>query len=71
MNHSVNFGYSGNFYLSSNDIDEILNNVRNGLTIEEAVEDWVCGLDDLDYYIVEAYIKNRIVEHIRQIVEDA
>lgn len=71
MNHSVNFGYSGNFYLSSNDIDEILDRVHNGLTVEEAVEDWIYELDDLDYYVVEAYVKNRIMEHIEQIVEDA
>ena len=70
MNHGVDFGYSGNFYLSSGDIEDILTNVRNGLTVEEAVEDWTCGLDDSDYYIVQEHIKDRIVEHIREIMED-
>ena len=70
MNCGVDFGYSGSFHLSKSDIDEILNNVRNGLTIEEAVEDWSCGLDDSDYYIVQEHLKDRIIEHIEQIVED-
>lgn len=71
MNCGVEFEYSGSFYLSKSDVDEILIDVRNGLTIEEAVEEWTCGLDDFDYYIVQEHIKNRIVEYIEQIVEDA
>lgn len=70
MNRGVDFGYSGSFHLSKSDIDEILNNVRNGLTIEEAVEDWTCGLVDFNYYIVQELLKDRIVEHIEQIKED-
>ena len=70
MNRSVDFGYSGSFHLSSSDIDEILNNVRNGSTVEEAVVDWYSGLDDSDYYIVLEHLRDRIIEHIEQIVED-
>lgn len=70
MNYGADFGYSGSFHLFKVDVDEILNNVRNGLTVEEAVEDWTCGLDDSDYYIVQKYVKDRIVEYIEQIVED-
>lgn len=71
MNCGVNFEYLGNFYLSSGDIDEILNRVRNGLTIEEAVENWIYELDDFKYYTVEVYVKNQIIKHIEQIVKDA
>ena len=71
MNCGADFGYSGSFHLSKSDIDEILNNVRNGSTVEEAVVDWYCGLDDSDYYIVSEHLKDRIVEYIEQIVEDA
>lgn len=70
MNYGVDFGYSGSFYLSKSDVDEILLNERNGLTVEEAVEDWSCGLDDFDYHIVQGHLKSRIVEYIEQIVED-
>lgn len=70
MYQGVEFEYSSSFYLSKCDINEILNNVRNGLTIEEAVEDWTCGLDDSDYYIVQEHLKDRIIEHIEQIKED-
>lgn len=70
MNCGVNFGYSGNFYLSKNNIDEILNRVRNGLTVEEAVEDWICGLDDFEYHLIREHLKDRIIEYIEQIVED-
>lgn len=70
MNCGVDFGYSGSFHLSKSDIDEILNNVKNGLTVEEAVVDWYCGLDDSDYHIVVEHLKDRIIEYIEQIVED-
>ena len=70
MNHGVDFGYSGSFYLSSGDIEDILTNVRNGSTVEEAVVDWYSGLDDSDYFIISEHLKDRIVEHIREIMED-
>ena len=70
MNCGVDFGYSGSFHLSKSYIDEIVNSVRNGSTVEEAVVDWISGLDDCDYYIVQEYLKDRIIEHIEQIVED-
>ena len=70
MYHNKDFGYSGNFRLTKNDIEEILNNVRNGLTIEEAVEDWTCGLDDFEYHLIQEHLKNQIVEYIEEIVEE-
>lgn len=70
MNCDKNFGFSGNFHLTKSDTDEILNNVRNGLTIEEAVEDWTCGLDDFNYNIVQNFLMSRIIECIEEIVED-
>lgn len=70
MYQGVELEYSGSFYLSSSDIEDILDNVRNGSTLEEAVVDWYCGLDDSDYYIISEYLKDRIIEHIRGIMED-
>ena len=51
MNYGADFGYSGSFHLSKSYIDEIINAVRNGSTVEEAVVDWVSELDDCDYFI--------------------
>lgn len=70
MYRGVDFGYSGSFHLSKSYIDEIVNSVRNGSTVEEAILDWLSGLDDCDYYIVQEHLKDRIIEHIEQIVED-
>lgn len=70
MNYGVDFGYSGNFRLRKEYIDEILNSIRNGLTIEEAVEDWTCGLDDFEYHLIQQHLKSQIVTYIEQIVED-
>lgn len=70
MYQGVELEYSDSFYLSSSDIEEILDSVRNGSTVEEAVVDWYCGLDDSDYYIVSGHLKERIIEHIEQIIED-
>ena len=70
MNYGIDFGYSGNFRLSKNNIDEILDNVKNGLTIEKAVEDWTCGLDDFEYHLIQQHLKSQIVTYIEQIVED-
>ena len=65
-----NFGFSGNFHLTKSDIEEILESIRNGLTIEEAVERWSFGLDDFNYNIVQNFLMSRIIECIEEIVED-
>ena len=70
MNCDKNFGFSGNFHLTKSDIDEILESIRNGLTIEEAVERWSFGLDDFNYNIVQNFLMSRIIECIEEIVED-
>ena len=70
MNYGADFGYSGSFHLSKSYIDEIINAVRNGSTVEEAVVDWVSELDDCDYFIVQEHLKDRIIEYIEEIVED-
>lgn len=71
MSCGVDFEYTGSFHLSKCEIDEILDNTQNGSTVKEAVEDWICGLDNSDYYVIQEYLKDRIIEYIKQIVEDA
>ena len=70
MYRDKNFGYSGNFHLTKSDTEEILESIRNGLTIEEAVERWSFGLDDFNYNIVQNFLMSRIIECIEEIVED-
>jgi hypothetical protein len=65
----MDFGYSGNYHFDEWDKKEILANIENGMTVEEAVEDWQSGLNDIDYAVVEDYLFNRIVEYIESEVE--
>lgn len=66
----MDFGFSGNFHLTKSNIEEILESIRNGLTIEEAVERWSFGLDDFNYNIVQNFLTSRIIECIEEIIED-
>lgn len=65
-----NFGFSGNFHLTKSDIEEILESIKNGASIEGAVESWSFGLDDFNYNIVQNFLMGRIIECIEEIVED-
>ena len=59
----MDFGFSGNYHLSRDDKNEILNAISNGMSVEEAVEDWASGLSDLDYFIVNEFILDRIINY--------
>jgi len=59
----MDFGFSGNYHLSRDDKNEILNAISNGMSVEEAVEDWASGLNDLDYFIVNEFILDRIIDY--------
>lgn len=58
------FEYQGSYYFSESDEKEVLDLIENGMTVEQAVEDWRCGLDDCDYYIVDK-VKDQIESYIR------
>lgn len=60
----MEFEYQGSFYFSEGDEKEVLDLIENGMSIEEAVEDWRCGLDDCDYYVVGEVI-DQIKSYIR------
>lgn len=34
------------------DTDEILKGIKKGLSLNDAIEDYVSGLDDADYYLI-------------------
>lgn len=60
----MDFDFSGSYYLSENDEKEILNAIADGMSVEEAVRDWVSGLDDLYYFIINEFILDRIISYI-------
>lgn len=59
----MDFGFSGNYHLPENDKKEILNAIANGMSVEEAVEDWASGLNDFDYFIVNEFVLDRIMNY--------
>lgn len=59
----MDFGFAGSYRLSRDDKKDILANIENGMTVEEAVEDWASGLTDLDYFIVNEFVLDRIIEY--------
>ena len=66
----MDFGYSGNFHLDSNAEEVILEAVKNGCSVKEAVYDWACGLEDYEYNIVQDKIGHRIVSYIESLIEE-
>lgn len=59
----MDFGFSGNYHLPESDKKEILNAIENGMSVEEAVEDWASGLNDFDYFIVNEFVLDRIINY--------
>lgn len=59
----MDFGFAGNYRLNESDKKDILTNIENGMTVEEAVEDWVSGLNDSDYVIVNEFVLDRIIDY--------
>ena len=64
----MNFDFSESFYVSENDIEEMCNSVKNGWSIQMAINDWASGLDDCDYYSV-GYIEEQLADEIKKRLE--
>ena len=63
----MDFEYQDSFYFSESDEKEVLDLIENGMTVEQAVEDWRCGLYDCDYFEaskvidqIESYIRTKL-----------
>ena len=63
----MEFEFSGSFYLSPRDEQEILDLVKQGMEIPLAVEDWRCGLDDIEYFEA-SYVVEQIIAYIRTLI---
>lgn len=64
----MDFGYSGNFHLDNSAEEEILEIIENGLSVEDAVLQWMNGLDELDFFIVCEFLKDRIISYIYSLI---
>lgn len=62
----MEFEFSGSFYLSPRDEREILDLVKQGMEIPFAVEEWRCGLDDIEYFEA-SYVVEQIIEYIESL----
>lgn len=60
----MHFEYEGCFYFSEEDEKEVLDLIENGMTPEQAVDDWACGLDDCEYYRADE-VKDQIISYIQ------
>lgn len=50
------------------DIDEILDCLKNNpqMSVEDAVEDYICGLDDMEYYLIGCEEAIKIIEEVER-----
>jgi hypothetical protein len=55
------------FYLSEADKKEILETISKGFSIEYAVEDFISGLDDCDYYLA-GMVEEKIVNYFKNLL---
>ena len=51
-------------------LDEIIDSINNGMEIEEAVSDYVAGLDDCEYYLVGYDEQEKIIAEIKKILDN-
>lgn len=64
----MEFEYQGSFYFSQQDENEVLGLISNGFTVEEAIQEWIDGLDDCFYYEVEN-VRDKIISYIYSKIE--
>ena len=61
----MEFEFTETVYFSEFDEEEVLENISNGMTVEEAVADWISRLDDCEYYIVSR-VEEQIVNYMKE-----
>lgn len=64
----MEFQFTETVCFSEEDEKEVLGNISNGMTIEQAVSDWLCGLDDCEYYVV-CRVEDQIINYICSVLE--
>lgn len=61
----MDFHYEADFTLYKEDEREILSLVKEGLSVEQAIEQWQSGLDMIDCAAVD-YIFNQLINYISE-----
>lgn len=62
----MDFEYTGYFYVSEDDLNEIAQLVRNGRNVRDAIYDVAAGWDDVLYYGVEEIFEQLRDEVLRR-----
>lgn len=61
----MEFEYSGTIYIDIDSIiDSFLDEDNQWDSVEEAVDDYVCGLDDCEYYVIDSEMTEKIVAEV-------
>lgn len=61
----MEFEYSGTVYIDIDGIiDSFLDEDNEWDSLREAVDDYVCGLDDCDYYVVDETMTQKIIDEV-------
>jgi len=64
----MEFTYTNTLYIGEADIAYMVDCViSKDYSVEEAVDDWAAGLDDVDFYAV-GYIEDKLIQTINDIV---
>jgi hypothetical protein len=63
----MEFEIKTTFYLSDADKEEILETISKGHSVEYAVEDFISGLDDCDYYLA-GMVEEKIVKYFKELL---
>lgn len=63
----MEFEINTTFYLSDSYKEAILETISKGYSVEYAVEDFIDGLDDCDYYLV-GIIEEKIINYFKNLL---
>lgn len=64
----MEFEFTEAVYFSEEDEKEVLERISNGMTVERAVADWMCELDDHVYYMF-CRVENQIISYMYSVLE--
>ena len=57
-------------YITDLEWAEMIARVAQGETAQEVIYDYVAGLDDADYYAIDADMKSDLIEYLTSLTKD-
>ena len=66
----MEFRYDGYFYVDELSLDDMANEIKEGASLDEIYDDWVSGLEDVDYFTVD-YVEDDIKKEILRRAKNA